>query len=217
MTDTRLKLLKISAELFAKNGFSGTSIRQISQAAGTNVSAVHYHFGDKRALFYATVEHLVADNNLKIFGDGKTMPSAQEIAGLSRAEALERLHRLLDRFLDIRLSHQDMPLERIFAHAKLEKSRHMLKMLLQYLAPCGKLLAGLLMRLTGLPEKSTELLILTHTVFGQINVSECTRQVILHELDSIKYNAHTREEIKKTVWNNMCAILKSYEKRMKKQ
>lgn len=217
MTDTRLKLLKTSAELFAKHGFSGTSIRQISQAAGTNVSAVHYHFGDKHALFFATVEYLVQQHNIKIYKDNLKRPTAEEIAALSYEEALALLHRMLDRFMDIRLSRQDLPLERIFAHAKLEKSGQMLKILVQYMAPFGELMARLLMKLTGLPAKSTELVVLTHTMFGQINISECTRQVLLHELKSNQYNAQMREEIKKTVWNNTCAIIKSYEKRIKKQ
>ena len=44
MKDSRTKLIKTAARLFAQKGFSGTSVRQISSAAQTNVAAVNYPF-----------------------------------------------------------------------------------------------------------------------------------------------------------------------------
>ena len=51
--DTRDRLLHVALKLFAEQGFAKTSIREISLAAGTNVAAIAYYFGDKAGLYRA--------------------------------------------------------------------------------------------------------------------------------------------------------------------
>jgi AcrR family transcriptional regulator len=53
--DTKERLLDAAERLFAERGFEGASLRAVTQAAGTSVSAAHYHFGSKEALLVATV------------------------------------------------------------------------------------------------------------------------------------------------------------------
>ncbi|HYB23396.1 MAG TPA: CerR family C-terminal domain-containing protein [Solirubrobacteraceae bacterium] len=48
---TRERLLDAAEELFASNGFAGTSIREITSAAACNLAAVNYHFGGKSRLY----------------------------------------------------------------------------------------------------------------------------------------------------------------------
>jgi TetR/AcrR family transcriptional regulator, regulator of cefoperazone and chloramphenicol sensitivity len=50
-TETRERLLKASARLFAERGFKKVTIRDICRAARANVAAVNYHFGDKLGLY----------------------------------------------------------------------------------------------------------------------------------------------------------------------
>ena len=52
--DTRARLLRAALQLFSEKGFAQTSVRAIAQAAGTNVAAIAYHFGDKAQLYTAT-------------------------------------------------------------------------------------------------------------------------------------------------------------------
>ena len=49
----RDRLLQAGLRLFAEHGFAKTSIRQIAQAAGANVAAVSYYFGNKAGLYRA--------------------------------------------------------------------------------------------------------------------------------------------------------------------
>ena len=49
--DTRQRLRRVAAELFAQKGYSHTSIREICQLASVNGAAIHYHFGDKASLY----------------------------------------------------------------------------------------------------------------------------------------------------------------------
>jgi len=48
--DTRQTLLNAGERLFAEQGFSEVSLRQIINAAKVNLAAIHYHFGSKEAL-----------------------------------------------------------------------------------------------------------------------------------------------------------------------
>ncbi len=48
--DTKARLLEAVVLLFAEHGFHATSMRAVTQLAGTSVSAAHYHFGSKEDL-----------------------------------------------------------------------------------------------------------------------------------------------------------------------
>ncbi|MYN17904.1 CerR family C-terminal domain-containing protein [Rugamonas sp. FT107W] len=50
---SRERLLLAAMRLFAAQGFSKTSTREIAQAANANVAAISYYFGDKAGLYQA--------------------------------------------------------------------------------------------------------------------------------------------------------------------
>lgn len=52
----RETLITAARKLFADRGFHAVSIRDITEAAGTNVSAISYHFGGKEGLYRACLE-----------------------------------------------------------------------------------------------------------------------------------------------------------------
>ena len=52
MHDTKKKIIHAACELFAQQGYDGTSIREIASAADVNVAAVNYHLQNKKALFW---------------------------------------------------------------------------------------------------------------------------------------------------------------------
>jgi AcrR family transcriptional regulator len=49
--DTRAALMKAGLHAFARRGFDGASVRDITREAGANLGAITYHFGSKRALY----------------------------------------------------------------------------------------------------------------------------------------------------------------------
>jgi len=49
--ETRERLLKAAAQLFADRGFKKVTVRDICRTARANVAAVNYHFGDKGGLY----------------------------------------------------------------------------------------------------------------------------------------------------------------------
>jgi len=61
--DTRERILDTAENLFATNGFDGTSLRSITGDAHVNLAAVHYHFGSKEALIRAVIARRVEPVN----------------------------------------------------------------------------------------------------------------------------------------------------------
>jgi len=56
---TKLALIEAAGELFAEQGYEGTSVRAIAEKAGANVAAVNYHFGSKENLYTEVMRHTV--------------------------------------------------------------------------------------------------------------------------------------------------------------
>lgn len=54
---TRDTILRETATLFAMDGFSGVSMRDIANAAGITPAALYHHFRDKSELYRATMEY----------------------------------------------------------------------------------------------------------------------------------------------------------------
>jgi AcrR family transcriptional regulator len=59
--NTKGCLIKAAQALFAKLGFAATSVKQIADKAGVNISLVSYHFGGKDGLYKACLESEVGD------------------------------------------------------------------------------------------------------------------------------------------------------------
>ena len=60
---TKERLLEAASRVFAQKGFPGATIAEICAAAGANIAAVNYHFGDKETL-YAEAWRLAFEQSL---------------------------------------------------------------------------------------------------------------------------------------------------------
>ena len=55
--DTRSKILNAAGAAFAEDGFEGTTVRKICDAAGVNLASINYHFGDKARLYVEAIKY----------------------------------------------------------------------------------------------------------------------------------------------------------------
>lgn len=64
MQNTKEKILEVSLELFAHNGYKAVSVRDISGKLGITQSALYKHYENKQAIFNAIVARM-QENDLK--------------------------------------------------------------------------------------------------------------------------------------------------------
>ena len=77
--EPRHRLLHSGLRLFAAQGYSKTSTREVAEAAGVNVAAISYYFGDKAGLYRAAFcEPMGApeDDLARYNGDNLSLPDA---------------------------------------------------------------------------------------------------------------------------------------------
>lgn len=60
--EARARILYAALALFAAKGFAKTSTREIALAAGANIAAISYYFGDKAGLYSATFTEPMGGN-----------------------------------------------------------------------------------------------------------------------------------------------------------
>lgn len=61
MQGTRSLILETAAEIFSKEGFRGTTVRDIVDQAGVNLAAINYHFGGKQALYREVMRRVLQE------------------------------------------------------------------------------------------------------------------------------------------------------------
>lgn len=215
MQDTRTKLLKTAARLFSRKGYNGVSVRQIIKAAGVNISAINYHFGDKQTLYLATVQYLLDKNRDELFRFVSS-PENLQTEKMTRAQLLQHLRKVVEHILDMKFAHKHIELERITTYAELESSGEMLKILLSYATPISDMMGKLISKLTGLKEKTPQMILLIHTIFWQLNISECDQFVVMHVLGRKELDEKLRSKIKDFIWNNILNTIKLYERGIQK-
>ena len=96
---TKDKLMDAAEKLFARRGFYGSSLRDITKAAGVDLALVTYHFGSKKQLLIAVIERrgaVLNEERLRRLVDARLSaapgaPSTEAVVGAFLDPILERL------------------------------------------------------------------------------------------------------------------------------
>jgi AcrR family transcriptional regulator len=75
---TRDKLLDVAGRIFADRGYQAATVREICVAAGANVAAVNYHFGDKLGLYTEVVRQAMQTAEIEAVQSALDLPSPPE-------------------------------------------------------------------------------------------------------------------------------------------
>jgi len=89
VAQTRAALLGAARRLFGQNGFTGTSVEDVAQAARLTTGALYHHFPNKTALFESVFESIHAE-----------LMEASMHAAVGAADDVELLARGFEAFLD---------------------------------------------------------------------------------------------------------------------
>ncbi|MEM1166833.1 MAG: CerR family C-terminal domain-containing protein [Planctomycetota bacterium] len=80
------QILDVALELFAKQGYKETSLRDIAERAGVSHSSIQYHFGTKQSLYREALKQV---DPATLEGAFPPVPKASE---MTPEEAIELLH-----------------------------------------------------------------------------------------------------------------------------
>lgn len=83
--DTKDQILDAAERLLAENGYSATSLRMITAAAGVNLAAVNYHFGSKEALARAVFRRRLSPVNAARLARLDQLPADHDLEDVLRA------------------------------------------------------------------------------------------------------------------------------------
>lgn len=79
---TKARILDAASQLFAREGYKGTTTRDIAEKAGVNIAQVHYHWGSKEELWNAVQFSVIAqgfERAVEILAEsGKEVPKSPE-------------------------------------------------------------------------------------------------------------------------------------------
>jgi AcrR family transcriptional regulator len=98
-TTTDERVLEVAIRLFARHGYNGTSIREITREAGANLGAVTYHFGGKRELYGRALERCI----------GPIAERVRTVATSEEGDAMSRLERVVALFFDYLRERPELP------------------------------------------------------------------------------------------------------------
>jgi len=99
-TDKRDQIIQAALELFAKQGYEGTSIRDICQEANVNLAMVNYYFGNKEGLFAAMVERKASTIKGRL----------QELVNDETKTPEQKIDSVIERYVDRLFSHRGFSL-----------------------------------------------------------------------------------------------------------
>jgi len=104
-TNSREQLLLVGRKLFSRQGFSGTSTRQIAAEAGCNLALINHYFGSKEGLLVAVLES-------EMRGEGPRLAAALHGSGTAAEQLAEFIDHAVDHFAEdaefLRIAHREV-------------------------------------------------------------------------------------------------------------
>jgi TetR/AcrR family transcriptional regulator, regulator of cefoperazone and chloramphenicol sensitivity len=141
----REQLISNATRIFAAKGYAAATTREICDAAGANIAAIHYYFGDKEGLYRAALLQPIKEMTAAFgrFDD----PS------LSFDQAMRMF---LGPFIAPSAGDLDRDVMRIHLREMMEPSEVFREITAQTIVPAHKLLAGTIARHCGLAEPDAD-------------------------------------------------------------
>ncbi len=203
--DTRRRILEAALEMFAAEGYDGTSTRQLAEQAGVNLPAIQYYFGSKEGLFRAVIQSIVEHTDAHMAELAPRVQAALAAKDTPRDELLELLCQLLESFVSLVTGGSQKESKRLlFARAEVEDNPALQQLhesgMRQVFQPCLELTARLIGRSTEDETSSLRAL----AVLGQVTIF-CHKGV-RHALKSTDFPPARVAEIRALVRAHTLAI-----------
>jgi TetR/AcrR family transcriptional regulator len=136
--DRRVQILEAATQLFARQGFQGTTTKQISENTGVTEALIFRHFASKDDLYWAVIERKIT-----AAAPGERMRERLSAGGSD----LEVFSGVASQILERRA--KDQTLSRLLLYTALENHRLSHRFFRTYVAECYEVLADYIRRRIG--------------------------------------------------------------------
>ncbi len=106
----QLKIMETAEMLFAEKGFSGTSVRDIADAADVNVAMISYYFGSKEKMLESLFNYRSEATTLKLV----SMSNNETLSPIEKVNHM--IDYYIDKFLNQQCFHKVMMREQVASH-----------------------------------------------------------------------------------------------------
>ncbi|MES9942492.1 MAG: CerR family C-terminal domain-containing protein [Candidatus Thiodiazotropha sp. 6PLUC2] len=206
--DTRKRLLNAALKSFGSKDYEGVSTREIVEMAEANISAISYHFENKRGLYNATVSYLSETLHAGIAEQLESIN--QNLEHYSAEDCADQTCQLLLNFFEHTL------LGEIGKHApgiifreQSQPSEAYQILFDNFLQPMNHTLAKLVAKYLGSQPREAEVLFLVHALIGQTVMFHIGKTTLLRLLKKKNYSRAIIEAIKNHLTSNYRVLLES--------
>ncbi len=88
--EKQIQIMEAAEELFAEQGFAGTSVRDIAEKAGVNLAMISYYFGSKEKLMEAMFDYRGQYMQLQL----------QSLLQTKELSPMQKFEKLIDEYID---------------------------------------------------------------------------------------------------------------------
>ncbi|WP_214475321.1 CerR family C-terminal domain-containing protein [Mesorhizobium sp. dw_380] len=202
---TRAALVRAALKLFGRQGFDGTSTREIAAEAQANIGSIAYHFGGKDGLRTAAADYIV-ETIQTIAGQalGNDQAGATSDPETARAQLFAALERMVGfivaqpqageivQFVLRELSHPTAALDRIYDGV---------------FEPTHRRLCQIWEQATGEPAESERTRLTMFTLIGQVIYFRIGREAVMRRMGWHDIGAAEAAKIAAVATDNLSAIL----------
>lgn len=189
----QLQIIEVGERLFAQKGFSGTSVRDIAQAADVNVSMISYYFGSKEKLIEALFNLRTEETRTRI----------ENVIGNDELTALQKMNILVDNVIDKLFGNQCF--HNIMMREQLSSSRT--PVISDYIMTLKLRNAELLQKLiregqeSGQFKRDIDMSLTTTTLYGTVNHALATQEFYrkINNLESMpdeEFTIHLKQKLR---------------------
>lgn len=200
---TRAALVRAALKLFGRQGFDGTSTREIAAEAKANIGSIAYHFGGKEGLRTAAADYIV-ETIQAIASQAIGSPPAPDDPEAARAQLVAALERMVAfvvatpeageivQFVLRELSHPTAALDRIYDGV---------------FEPTHRRLCLIWEHATGEAAESEATRLTVFTLIGQVIYFRIGREAVMRRMGWREIGDAEAAKVVATVTDNLDAIL----------
>lgn len=205
MTDTKTKLLRSAAKLFAKYGLDGVSTRDLAKRSGVNLCSINYYFGTKQKLYEAVLQDVVA-----YISDHFVLPVREKMAAAENMPPREEIKYFIGQFYEFLCGEAVSEIQaELLMKELLKPTAAYDRFYSAIFEPLHKRLSGLVASELNLPPDSRQAVLQTHILLGQVVMFRIHKTALLRRLGIKKYTPELMEQTKSLLMRSCDAVLKA--------